>query len=264
MENKVKNVIEYVVLAVLCILLFFYGMYFNVVSNYYVTALAVLFIIYRSLAVGQLRFDINLCFLMETFFVKAVLDQQIGKADIVPATIAMPVLLYLLGKLLFANTNSFAKGKSVIALVALSLGAAIHGYLTYSISKRSGLLGMDLYVEFADKSIAITSLTYYFYYMFVAAFVVAAVIYEIYRITGKSDKAKALSRIVGIVVLATTAIVAVIKYIQTERFLALKEGIGLITTKYWGNFGLDLTYNNSTSNMWLDYGRDYGIYINIL
>lgn len=261
MDNKLKKVIEYAILVLVSLMLFFYGMYFNVISNYYIMALAVLFIIYRSITVGKLRFDINMCFLMETFFVKAVLDQQIGKADIVPSTIAMPVLLYLLGKLLFANTNSFAKGKSVIALVALSLGTGIHGYLTYSISKRSGLLGMDLYVEFADKSIAITSLTYYFYYMFIAAFVVAAVIYEIYRITGKSDNAKVLSRIVGIVVLATTAIVAVIKYTQTERFLALKEGIGLITTKYWGNFGLDLTYNNSTSNMWLDYGRDYGILV---
>ncbi len=261
MDNKLKKVIEYSILVLVSLMLLFYGMYFNVISNYCVMALAALFIIYRSITVGRLRFDINMCFLMETFFVKAVLDQQIGKADIVPSTIAMPVLLYLFGKLLFVNTNFISKGKNLIALIALAIGAAIHGFLTYSISKRSGLLGMGLYVEYADKNIVITSLTYYFYFMFIVAFVVAAVVYEISRITGKTEKTKAISRIVGIFVLATTAIVAIIKYIQTESFLALKEGIALITTKYWGNFGLDLTYNNSTSNMWLDYGRDYGILV---
>ena len=106
MENKVKNVIEYVVLAALCILLFFYGMYFNVVSNYYVMALAVLFIIYRSLAVGHLRFDINLCFftISASLFIISILEEL---APFGPGTRCY--ILWLIWGLLLVNDNKEIK-----------------------------------------------------------------------------------------------------------------------------------------------------------
>lgn len=258
MNSKYKNLLSNLILVIGWIFIAFYGLYYNSFNNMWIMVFTVPFILVRSCLLGKLHFDINLLFLMETFFIKAMLDQHIGKEAIVPTTMALPMLMYLFGKLLAADT-----GKKVnISVLALTFGISILGMINAFLTSKSPVKVMGYYsVAFTDNTFYTDALSYYFNFIFIAAVVVGLIIFLIYK---KTDGIEAILKFRGLILaflLAITMFVITVKYIKTENFLAFKQGVGLMITKHWGNFGLDLTYNNSTSNMWLDYGRDYGILV---
>ena len=268
---KSKITIANIIFVMACGFLAFYGLYYNSLSNVWVMVATIAFLLFPSFYVGRLRFDINFCFLMETFFVKAMLDQHTGRAWMVPTTMAMPMLTYLFGKLLVAEkadvknadeTGKVQFTKTYIAMGALSLGTLVLGLINWRLTSKSPVRIFGYYsVAFMGDTFYTNNLTYYFNFIFAGSFVVAALVWLFYKLTDKHEgfvKARPFI-LAGLFVIGLVGFV--IKYVRTERFLAFKEGVYLIVTKHWGNFGLDLTYNNSTSNMWLDYGRDYGILV---
>ena len=266
--NIIKKSGEYIVFGLVSLLMLFYGLYYYNVSNMTVIVAVAFAIALMCVIVKRIRFDMTFCFLMETFFVKAVLDQQTGKADIVPTTMAVPMLMYLFGKLFASLSDKHGtrnnKSRETFALIGLgmlSIGTTIHGLLNYRASKNLELIKMDYYTEFKDISIVVEKLTYQFNYSFLLAFFIALVVALIFYFAKKNNKINILSKIVVFAAAVVVIIKFIVYYTKTTRYLALLEGIHLITTKHWGNFGLDLTYKNSTSNMWLDYGRDYGILV---
>ena len=266
--NILKKSFDYIAIIVSSLIMCWYGIYYYSIPNKTLMSAMICAIVIMCLNLKQIRFDLTFCFLMETFFVKAVLDQQTGKADIVPTTMAVPMLVYLFGKLFAslsdkhgARNNKSRETFALMGLGMLSIGTTIHGLLNYRASKNLELIKMDYYTEFKDISIVVEKLTYQFNYSFLLAFFIALVVALIFYFAKKNSKINILAKIA----VFAAAVVVIIKFIayytKTTRYLALLEGIHLITTKHWGNFGLDLTYKNSTSNMWLDYGRDYGILV---
>ncbi|SHJ48818.1 hypothetical protein SAMN02745725_02660 [Pseudobutyrivibrio xylanivorans DSM 14809] len=262
-----------IIFILACAFLAFYGLYYNSLSTVWLMVVTIPFILYQSIYVGHLRFDINFCFLMETFFVKAMLDQHIGKQDIVPTTMAIPMLMYLFGKLLVAKRDynfigkkkrqkDYSRVKVLAVTSALTIGITVLGLLNFILTRKSPIAVLGYYnVAFTGNTFYTDKLAFCFNYIFAGCFAVAGLIWFVYRISEKNETVVKARPYVMLGVSAAVAIGFAVKYIRTERFAALKEGIHLIITKHWGNFGLDLTHNNSTSNMWLDYGRDYGILV---
>lgn len=256
---KNKNTIINIIFVMACMFLAFYGLYYNSLANIWVMVVTIPVILVLSLYAGKLRFDINLLFLMETFFVKAMLDQHTGREAIVPTTIAMPMLMYLFGKVLV--TDKPIK-KSVIVVGSITAGTTVLGLLDWYLTKRSPIYPMGYYsVAFTGDTFYTNNLAFYFNFVFAIGFIVAAIVWASYKVTDKKESIVKYRGLIFLVIYILGLLGFVIKYVRTERFLAFKEGVHLIITKHWGNFGLDLTYNNSTSNMWLDYGRDYGILV---
>ena len=237
---------------------------------------------------GRLKFDINLAFLMETFFIKAMLDQHIGKEAIVPTTMAIPMLMYLFGKLLAARVVDFGEAETEtnekaianlankshiifktsktvsanITMLALAVGTLILGLLNFNLTRKSPVAIMGYYsVAFTGDTFYTDVLAYYFNFIFMLAIIAGLLTYFVYKLTDSNDLIKRYRGLALAVIYVLLLIAVAVKYIGTERFLAFKQGVGLMITQHWGNFGLELTYNNSTSNMWLDYGRDYGILV---
>ncbi|MDC7278798.1 hypothetical protein NXH64_04690 [Butyrivibrio fibrisolvens] len=256
---KNKNTIINIIFVTACMFLAFYGLYYNSLANIWVMVVTIPVIGVLSLCAGRLRFDINLLFLMETFFVKAMLDQHTGREAIVPTTIAMPMLMYLFGKVLVAEKPI---KKSVIVMGCITAGTTVLGLLDWHLTKRSPIYPMGYYsVAFTGDTFYTNRITFYFNFIFIGAFAIAGVFFLIYKMTSGNEKISNARPYIGTGLLVILLLGLLYKYVKTERFLAFKEGVHLIITKHWGNFGLDLTYNNSTSNMWLDYGRDYGILV---
>ncbi|SCZ81180.1 hypothetical protein SAMN02910350_02678 [Pseudobutyrivibrio xylanivorans] len=256
---KNKNTIINIIFVTACMFLAFYGLYYNSLANIWVMVVTIPVIGVLSLCAGRLRFDINLLFLMETFFVKAMLDQHTGREAIVPTTIAMPMLMYLFGKVLVAEKPI---KKSVIVMGCITAGTTVLGLLDWHLTKKSPIYPMGYYsVAFTGDTFYTNNLAFYFNFVFAIGFVVAAIVWAVYKVTDKKESIVKYRGLILLVICILGMFGFLIKYVRTERFLAFKEGVHLIITKHWGNFGLDLTYNNSTSNMWLDYGRDYGILV---
>ena len=115
-------------------------------------------------------------------------------------------------------------------------------------------------VAFTNNTFYTDKFTYYFNYIFVLAFIIAGIVFVICKYNSNQFIRKHI-RILFTIILVFFIIVLVRKYAGTEYFLAFKQGVALILEKPWGNFGLDLSFNNSTSNMWLEYGRDYGVLV---
>ncbi len=261
--NRIRENINIhnIVFILASVLLAVYGLYYNSVDNLWVMVVTVPFIIYQSLYVKHIKFDINFCFLMETFFVKAVIDQHIGKADMVPTTMALPMLVYLFGKLIVADKKPQRKDV-IISLGAYSMGATFLAGINYILTRKSPIGAKGFYsVAFKGDTLYTNKATFLFNFAFAGAFVVASLILVLYRVLSKNVKVIRLRPFILTVLTLLAGAVGMSKYVKTESFAAFKEGVQLITTKHWGNFGLDLTHNNSTYNMWLEYGRDYGILV---
>ncbi len=261
--NKIKESfnIHNIVFIVASILLAFYGLYYNSVDNLWIMIVTVPFIAYQSFYVKHLSFDINFCFLMETFFVKAIMDQQIGKADIVPTTMALPMLMYLLGKLIIVGKEP-QKKRVIISLGALTIGISILAGINCFLTKKSSIGAMGYYsVAFKGETLYTNKATFLFNFVFLGALVIACLFFVLNRTFLKFEKTRRIRQILDLLLGLFAILLGIVKYVKTENFAALKEGVQLITTKHWGNFGLDLTHNNSTYNMWLEYGRDYGILV---
>lgn len=264
----IKKSIDYLAIVAASLVMLWYGIFYYAIPNITLMIAMICAIVIMCLSVRHIRFDLTFCFLMETFFVKAVLDQQTGRADLVPTTMAVPMIAYLFGKLLATTSNNHGKKNRVgrekfllIGMIMLTIGATLHGALNYKASANLALTKMDYYTEFEDITIVVEKLTYQFNYTFICSLFVALIVACIFYFA-KKNKNIAVAAKVCIGVGAVAVIIRfVLWYVDTTRYLALQEGIHLITTKHWGNFGLDLTYKNSTSNMWLDYGRDYGILV---
>lgn len=345
LDIKNKITIQNIVFIAASIFLAFWSLYYNSINNIWIMVVTIVFIICQSIYVKHLRFDINLCFLMETFFVKAMLDQHTGKSWMVPTTIAMPMLAYLFGKLIVAEKVNIIKNKKkslksianlsveamaeavgnqseatsvgvittaqvqtkattaetqpkfkvseskaeefetvefkaaeskeceanahfirsikpIIVLAAMTIGTTILGLMNFRLTRKSPIAAMGFYsVAFTGDSIYTDKWTYLFNFIFIGSLIAAALIWGFYKATSK--KQSIVKYRVPFFALISVAMAAIgfAKYHKTENYLAFKEGVHLIITKHWGNFGLDLTHNSSTSNMWLDYGRDYGILV---
>ena len=318
LDIKNKITIQNIVFIAASIFLAFWSLYYNSINNIWIMVVTIVFIICQSIYVKHLRFDINLCFLMETFFVKAMLDQHTGKSWMVPTTIAMPMLAYLFGKLLVvekvniiknkkkslksianlsvevtaetqpkfkvseskaeefetvefkateskkceANAHFIRSIKPIIVLAAMTIGTTCLGLMNFRLTRKSPIASMGYYsVAFTGDSIYTDKWTYLFNFIFIGSLIAAALIWGFYKATSK--KQSIVKYRVPLLALISVAVAAIgfVKYHKTENYLAFKEGVHLIITKHWGNFGLDLTHNSSTSNMWLDYGRDYGILV---
>ena len=271
--QKNKIIFNKLVFILACLFLLFWSLYYYSLNNIYIMVITISFILYQSLQVKELRFDINLCFLMETFFVKAMLDQHTGKAAMVPTTIALPMISYLFGKLLVVDNQTeksnvdsmFSKEKrAFMSIGAITIGVTILGILNYRLLRKLSLVSTGYYpVAFTNNAFFTNKLTFLFNFIFLTSWGVAIAIWVFYKMTDKLEKQKkAQVRLTFISLpLVLALIVGIAMYVKTENYLAFKEGVYFIITKHWGNFGLDLTHNNSTSNMWLDYGRDYGILV---
>ncbi len=281
------------------ILLLIYGIFYFKINNLWIMLVAIPIIIFQLIQLEHIRFDINFCFLMETFIVKAAMDQKIGRADIVPLTIAMPMLAYVFGKVIIANKNektickesrkialyansSFSEvtncskrdldntedspmsqeNKTIIALSSLTIGITILGLIDCILTSKSPIKSLGYYsVAFMGDKIYINKASYYFNFIFVIAVIIALLITAIKRVINNNKKVGIVLAAFGFISAIIVGVKIFVSYISSYHFNALKEGINLLITKHWGNFGYFLTYNNSTSNMWLDYGRDYGIMV---
>ena len=257
-----------VVYLIACLCIAFWGLYYNSLSNIWLMAFAIIFIIFQSIRVGKIRVDINLLFLAETFFIKAMFDQHIGKADIVPTTMALPMLMYLLGKLLVLDKDSKTEdtlGETIRANIAfsfLTLGTSLLAVLDYRLTRKSPVASMGYYsVAFTNDTFYTNAASYYFNFIFIGCFILSVLVWLFYKLTYNKEKIVKIRPYILLFAALASILTILLKYVKTERYLALKQGVQLITTRHWGNFGGDLTYNNSTSNMWLDYGRDYGILV---
>ena len=266
MKIKFGNKTSNITLALGSLSLFFYGLFYNSVNNIWIITCSVLFILCRCIQLRKLCFDITFVFLMETFFIKAILDLHIGKDAIVSTTMAVPMLLYLFGKLLVANSpyglNEVSQEiKANSAMLLLGIGVFILGIINFLLTRKSPVKHMGYYsVAFTNNTFYTDKFTYYFNYSFVLAFIIAGIVFVICKYNSNQFIRKHI-RILFTIILVFFIIVLVRKYAGTEYFLAFKQGVALILEKPWGNFGLDLSFNNSTSNMWLEYGRDYGVLV---
>ncbi len=259
--SRVKEYIHNIVFIVFCMLLAIYGLYYNSVENLWIMFAVVPFIVYQSIYVKHINFDINFCFLMETFLVKAVMDQQIGKADIVPTTMVLPMLMYLFGKLIITD-KKYPKKRTIISLGALTIGVSLLARINYILTKESPIGSLGYYsVAFKGDTLYTNKATFLFNFAFLGSLILASIVFVLYKVLSKNEKASKLRPIIVLILGIIAVLLGWFKYVKTENFAAFKEGVQLITTKHWGNFGLDLTHNNSTYNMWLEYGRDYGILV---
>ena len=266
MEKKLEINTSNIILILGWLSLLLYGLYYNSVNNILIIAVTVLFILFRCVQLRQIRFDITFVFLMEAFLIKAILDLHIGKDAIVPTTMAIPMLLYLYGKLLVANTScniddGAQELRANISMLFLGIGVSVLGIINFWLTRKSPIKSMGYYsVAFTNDKFYTDAFTYYFNFIFVLAYLIAAIMFLFYKFSNNSRFIKII-RVLLIAIVVVIISIFAYKYTTTERFAALKQGISLIVEKPWGNFGLELTYNNSTCNMWLDYGRDYGVLV---
>jgi len=267
MEKQI-NKIKYIPFILDLIAIFLYGLFYYAIDEKQTAIVVAILILVTLLFIKKLRFDINICFLVETFIVKLTLDQQIGNAEYVSTSIVMPILVYLFGKLFVAipnlqknNNEIVVKRYAVVGILLLTIGTFIHGLLNYKYSLNLGLIDKNYFTEFKDITIVVDRVTYNFNYIFICSLIIALVMMCVFYFAKKNNRTRILAITCTIAIVIIIIIRFLMWYVGTTRFLALQEGIHLMTTKHWGNFGLDLTYKNSTSNMWLDYGRDYGILV---
>ncbi len=255
-----------IMFLIACVFVAFYGLKYNTISNVWVMVVTIPYILVASLLVGRLRFDINFCFLMETFFVKAMLDQHTGRSWMVPTTIAMPMLAYLFGMLL-ATPKEDGKDFDVevrtgIALGALTFGTTILGVLNYLLTKKTPEFEQGLYsVAFTHGNMHTYTIMFLFNFIFIVSLVAALCVTWFYAIMSKSTETRKIRKLVLTAGAILFSVVFLVWYLHTNRYTAMKEGLWLLIHNHWGNFAGSVIGPTTTGNMWLDYGREYGILV---
>ncbi len=243
MLEKIKNNISFsnIVFIAICGIIAYYSSRYPDVSNTTIMLIAGIYILGRSFSVKKLDFDMTLLFLFTTFVIKAMLDQHTGKAWKVPTTLAMPVLMYLFGKLIATSKNIKTDFDSQIriwiAVIAMAVGMLINNR------------------DFLFNRIPASAV--------VIAAICGALDLLLTKIAAKNEKLLKLKwipfAIVGVIALGKVAI----WYHGDIRYIAFREALHLMITQHWGNFAFTVFPENTSSNMWLDYGRESGAMVMI-
>lgn len=295
MVSNIKTKFNYknILFLMVCVVLAHFGLYYGLITNVRIMLLAGTFILARSIYLRKLPFDINLMFLFVTFIIKAMLDQHTGKAWKVPNTLAMPVLMYLLGKFLVAVRSSektisvtkitpegpvrvqvanplvektkgvFSQAeRAVLAFGATALGMTYYGFLNYRLTHQNPMISDAglYYLAFKDGQFS-TINTFLFPFIPVMSFFVAAMVFAFYKLATSIKGLNKCKHLIILGLFVVISILAIWTYLHDPRWAALKEGARLMVTQHWGNFAFTVFERNSSSNMWLDYGRESGIMV---
>ena len=290
---KSKANIKNGLFLIFCLVLVHYGLYYGILTNVRIMIIAGVFIIARSIYLTRIPFDIGMLFLFEGFVVKAMLDQHTGKAWKVPTTLAMPVLMYLFGKLLVAvrstkKTKTVTKitpegsvevqvdnptaeetagvftacERAVLAFFGVAIGMTIYGLMNYHLTRENQIIArMGYYFlafrdgEFSSKN------TFLFSFSPIVSIVVAFLAFAFYKLAARNERVNKIKHFILLSVFVVIALIAIRIYVGDIRFEAFKEGVQLMVIQHWGNFNFTVLELDTSGNMWLDYGRESGIMV---
>jgi len=300
MVSKIKEKIsiQNILFILLCGLMLYYSAKFSGISNVKLMIIAGAYILIRSIYMGHLKFDMNMLVLFEGFVIKAMLDQHTGKAWKVPTTLAMPVLMYLLGKVIATvkykknekkqyPLATIARGEAFKpepeqppVMVASELGSELRTWI-FTVAIAIGLLGFartmlavtegsvfqafGYYVLPYSDEVMVDKYELWFGFIPVVSIVLACLAWSIDCLTRKcfATKEGLLKRkwIIYLAIYLVAFISFLVWYVRDIRFQALKEAINLMITEHWGNFHFTVMPIDTSSNMWIDYYRESGILV---
>lgn len=268
---KNKICLSNLLFIAVCLVIAVYSSRYPVYTSGIIMLMTGGYILIRSISVGKLDFDMTMMFLFTAFVIKAMLDQHTGKAWKVPSTLAMPVMLYLFGKLI-------ATGKQVksdfgsqiriwVAVIAMAIGMALFGFSTQKATVGTDVESLNYYYMAYANGVVINEHTYLFNYIPVIGIAIAAICGLIDRlltlVLGKKEKLIKF-KCIPFVVAGLVALGMFFKWYHGDiRYPAFREALDLMITQHWGNFHFTLLPIDTSCNMWLDYGRESGAMVMI-
>lgn len=224
---------------------------------------SIAYIFCQAIYIKKMRFDLNLLFLSEPFFIRAMIQMHTGRSGDVPKTLAMPLLAYFFGKMLVAERNEeSSECKSVISTAALGLGLTLAGFISYRSTISSQFADTGYYFfPFNADAFYLNELMFYFNFSFAICFLGAICVALLWKMLGKNNMTSKVRSYIFACLGTLFLLIMAIWYVKNIRFAAFKEGIRCLFTEYWGIFTTTVMYDYSTSNMWLDFEKNFGIMV---
>jgi hypothetical protein len=290
---KSKVNIKNALFLLVCVVLAHYGLYYGILTNVRLMIFAGVFILVRSIYLTKIPFDLNMLFLFEGFVIKAMLDQHTGKAWKVPTTLAMPVLMYLFGKYIVAVRTSkktkletkitpegpaqvevidpsaektegvfTACKRAVLALCFTAVGMTIYGLMNYRMTRQNTIIANMGYYFLAFREGEYSRFnTFMFSFIPAISIILALLAFGFYKLAAKNESLNKIKHYVVLIVFTIMSLAGIWIYLHDIRWQAFKEAVHLMVTEHWGNFNFTVLELNTSSNMWLDYGRESGILV---
>ena len=248
---------------IIYILFLLYGVFYEITPIIVVCLLLGMYLVYRGFKTC-VHISFPVVFLMQGLIIAAFLNIILYEAISI-TYFAAPVIVYLFAIewiLEKKDDIALARKRQYFTYFALAIGMFIYALMTYTLNIKSHLIGTYFGITQADISKYQVPLIEFCMFLALAAFIWAAFTFIDHKLisviifVAVIFASYLLYKIIGIFLLGNTGGI-----LHNIRYANIQESIRLLFMVPVG--GYDLTANgfNSSYNMWLEYGRKYGMVV---